>query len=125
MWKVQDNNRNDEKTVINYDEYRNHDLRYKSERGEYAPSFVKSVKPEKIWFNGHEMPVIGEVRGLKRNPIKFRAVWVWNSNFTGGVIESVKFGGASKKDKASHFVLGDVITLVNDVVNLYKKEGEM
>ena len=122
MWKVQDNNKNDEKTVINYDEYRNHDLRYKSERGQFAPSFVKSAKPEKIWFNGQKMPVTGEVRGLKRNKIVFRAVWAWNDNFTGGSIESAKLNGASRKDEASHLVLGDVITLINDVVNMYIKE---
>nr|DAY30500.1 MAG TPA: hypothetical protein [Caudoviricetes sp.] len=124
MWKVQDNNKNDAKTVINYDLYRKSYLRYKSERGLYAPSFVKSVKPVKIWFNGHKMLVIGEVRGLKRNRILLRAVWVWNRDFTSGSIESAKLDGASRKDKASSLVLGDVIGLVNDVVNLYITGGE-
>lgn len=118
MW-VQDNNKNDAKTVINYDEYRNYDLRYKSKRGYYAPSFVKSVKPEKVYFNGNKMPVIGECRGLKRNRILFRAVWAWNDDFTGGRIESVQFDGASKKDKEALPVINDVISLVNSVVELY------
>nr|DAR88571.1 MAG TPA: hypothetical protein [Caudoviricetes sp.] len=100
------------------------DCRYRSARSERSGGFCVTAKPEQVYFYGHKMPVIGEVHGLKRNPIKFRAVWVWNSDFTGGVIESAKLNGATKKDKVSHFVLGDIIGLVNDVVNLYKKEGE-
>lgn len=100
------------------------DYRYKSNRGEFAPSFVMSVKPEKIYFNGHKMPVIGECRGLKRNKITFYAVWAWNDDFSSGVIESAKLNGATKKDEASSLVLGDIITLVNDVVNLYITEGK-
>ena len=125
MWKVQDNNKNDERTIINYDEYRNYDLRCKSERGEYAPSFIKSVKPEKIYFNGQKMPVTGECRGLKRNKITFRAVWAWNKEFTNGSIESVQFGGASRKDKEALPVINDIIELCNSVVDLYIKEGEI
>lgn len=123
MWKVQDNSRNDEKTVINYDEYRNHDLRYKSERGQFAPSFLKSVKPERVYFYGQKMPVTGECRGLKRNPIKFRAVWAWDNEFAGGSIESVQFDGASRKDKEALPVINDIIELVNEVVSMYKTEA--
>ena len=123
MWKVQDNNKNDEKTMINYDECHNCDLRSKSERGYYAPSFVKAVKPEKVWFKGHKMPVIGEIRGLKRNKITFRVIFTWDNNFNSGVIESVKLNGASRQDKTSSLVLGDVINLVNEVVSMYITEA--
>lgn len=102
-----------EKTMFNFDN------RYTSERGQYSPSFTMVVKPEKVYFNGHKMPVTGEVRGLKRNKIPFRAVVSWNKDFTDGVIESVKLECASRKDKANTLVLGDIINLVNEVINMY------
>ena len=106
-----------EKTMFKFD------CRYQSERSERSASFMASVKPERVYFYGHKMPVNGECRGLKRNKIVFRAVWAWNEDFAGGSIESVKFDGASRKDKASSFVLGDVIELINTVVDMYIKEG--
>lgn len=97
------------------------DCRYRSARSERSAGFCMTVKPEKIYFNGQKMPVIGEVRGLRRNPIKFRAVYTWNENYTGGVIESVSLTGATKKDKVSMFVMEDIISLVNSVVDIYIK----
>lgn len=95
------------------------DTRYQSTRSERSAGFCMSVKPERVYFYGHEMLIIGEARGLKRNKIVFRAVWVWDKDFMGGSIESIKLNGANKKDKVNSFVFGDVIGLVNEVVNMY------
>ena len=65
------------------------DNRYKSARSERSGGFCMTAKPEKPYFNGQNMPIIGEIRGLRRNPIKFRAVWAWNEDFTDGVITAV------------------------------------
>lgn len=99
------------------------DSRYKSTRSERPASFCMSAKPERVYFYGHKMPVIGEVRGLRRNPIKFRAVFTWNETYTNGTITAVELFGATKKDKQSMFITGDIINIVNSIVGLYK-EGE-
>jgi len=99
------------------------DCRYRSARSERSGGFCMSAKPEKVWFNGQNMPIIGEVRGLKRNPIKFRAVWAWNKEYTDGVITAVSLENATKKDKQSLFVNGDILQMVQDVVKFAKTEA--
>ena len=96
------------------------DCRYQSSRGERAKGFCMTAKPAQ-WFAGYEMPVTGEVRGLKRNPVKFRAVFTWNADFTDGVITAVELTGATKGDKGSLFVNGDITAIVSDVVNFIKE----
>ena len=98
------------------------DCRYQSSKGERAKGFCMTAKPAQ-WFNGNEMPITGEVRGLKRNPIKFHVIYTWNSTFTDGTITAVEMTGATKRDKNSLFVNGDIVSMVNKVVNFIKMEA--
>ncbi len=110
-------------SVIDYGFKSVTDNRYKSARSERSGGFCMTAKPERVYFYGHKMPVIGEVRGLKRNPIKFRVIYTWNKDFTNGTITAVSLENATKKDKQSLFVNGDVIEMVQSVVNMYVTEA--
>lgn len=110
-------------SVIDYGFKSLTDNRYKSARSERSSGFCMSAKPEKPYFNGHEMPVIGEIRGLRRNPIKFRVIFIWNKEFTGGIITAVSLENATKKDKQSLFVSGDVMQMIQSVVDFIKTEA--
>lgn len=99
------------------------DCRYRSARSDRSVGFCMTAKPEKPYFNGHEMPVIGEVRGLRRNPVKFRVIYTWNKDFTNGTITAVSLENATKKDKQSLFVNGDILQMVHNVVDFIKTEA--
>ena len=99
------------------------DCRYRSARSKRSSGFCMSAKPEKPYFNGQNMPVIGEVRGLRRNPIKFRVMYTWNKDFTDGIITAVELFGATKRDKTSLFVNSDVMQMVQSVVEFIKTEA--
>ena len=109
-------------SVIDYGFKSVTDNRYKSARSERSGGFCMSAKPEKVWFSGQNMPIVGEVRGLRRNPIKFRVIYTWNEDFTDGTITAVELFGATKRDKESFFINGDVMEMVNSVVSLYTSE---
>lgn len=96
------------------------DCRYQSSRGERAKGFCMTGKPAQ-WFAGYNMPITGEVRGLRRNPIKYRVIYTWNETFTDGVTTSIEMTGATKRDKKSLFVNGDIMQIVHDVVEFIKE----
>lgn len=82
------------------------DYRYKSERGYYAPSFiryVKSYKSQAVTDNAYMLG--GEVRDEKRKPVKFFSV-VRVKTFT------VDVGGK----KISELVRSDIVDLINTAI---------
>lgn len=110
-------------SVIDYGFKSLTDNRYKSARSERSAGFCMTAKPEKPYFIGHEMPIIGEVRGLRRNPIKFRIIYTWNKEFTNGTITDVEMFGATRNDKNSLFVNGDLMGMVQSVIEFIKTEA--
>ena len=99
------------------------DCRYRSARSERSGGVSMSAKPERPYFNRQNMPIVGELRGLKRNPIKFRVIYTWNKDFTNGTITAFELFGATKRDKNSLFVNGDITKMVQNVVEFVKTEA--
>ena len=79
------------------------DYRYKSERGYYAPSFIRYIKSYKMQaVTDNAYMLSGEVRDEKRQKVAFYSV-VRKKTFT------VDVGGK----KISELVRSDIIDLIN------------